>query len=724
MTGERRALIIANGEYENPGLSALRSPAADAGALAEVFSDRAISDFDVQVVRDETAHVIAGRVEDLFADSKPDDVLLLHFSCHGLKSESGELFFAARNTRPERLASTAVAADFVQRCMRMSRSRSIVLLLDCCYGGAFSQGVAVRATGEVNVLDAFPGGGLGGRGRAVITASNSIEYAFEGDHLADDHIRPSVFTSALVEGLRTGDADRDEDGWIALSELYDYLFDRVREQNPNQTPSRDIEMQGELYLAKSRRRKIRPSPIPADLRAASEDPNMFTRLGAVTELRRRLTSDNLPVAVGAYEVLTQLAQTDIQHVADVANAARREARVRAEPEVLRFGEIVRGTRAVERIRLAGPPIARACRFESSHPWLRVVEAGGGAEVSVEHGEIGEFEGRITVVGVTGELVVAVEGRIVSEPEPEPAVRPEHEPEPMPEIDLQREPQPEPVAAKPPQPDAASSPEPEPRVETRAEPAPESRPEPVAVVAPSPTVDPVAGTAGLLGIAAGLYLLIISLSVGDSEDFFEDGHWVALLLGVFAVGAGVMTLAAKTRRLIGPGLQCGLALMTAMPFGPAFLALASLTLVLAAVLALVAVRRDRSFRLGLRKPRDRFSVGILLLGLIGTTGLVVQAAELFEYSSSREDEGTIYLVVSALFLIGTVLGAVVRPRPFGLAFLGGVSAGGAVIVGALFYAIASSSSVTSAGWSIALTAAIALGLVAGFVARNRKLAAED
>ncbi|WP_244210826.1 hypothetical protein, partial [Amycolatopsis kentuckyensis] len=36
---------------------------------------------------------------------------------------------------------------------------------------------------------------------------------------------------------------------IALGELYEYLFDRVRERNPKQTPSRDIEMQGELSEA-------------------------------------------------------------------------------------------------------------------------------------------------------------------------------------------------------------------------------------------------------------------------------------------------------------------------------------------------------------------------------------------------------------------------------------------------------------------------------------------
>jgi uncharacterized caspase-like protein len=211
VAGRRRALIVANDRYDNDGLRRLLSPAADARALAGVLGDPRIGGFDVQVVSNEPAHVIGSHIEDLFADSRADDVLLLHFSCHGLKSETGELFFAASSTRPDRLGSTAVAADFVQRCMRTSRSRSIVLLLDCCYGGAFSQGVAVRAAGDVNVLESFPGGRSGGgRGRAVITASSSMEYAFEGDRLADDQaVTPSVFTAALVEGLATGEADRD-----------------------------------------------------------------------------------------------------------------------------------------------------------------------------------------------------------------------------------------------------------------------------------------------------------------------------------------------------------------------------------------------------------------------------------------------------------------------------------------------------------------------------------
>ncbi|MGW4523302.1 caspase, EACC1-associated type [Amycolatopsis sp. NPDC004378] len=431
MAGRRRALIVANGEYDNAGLQQLGSPAADADALAGVLADRTISDFEVRVVRNEASHVVQGEIEDLCAEGRPDDVLLLHFSCHGLKDDAGGLYFAARNTRPDRLRSTAVPADFVQQCIRQSRSRSIVLLLDCCYGGAFGQGVAVRASGDANVLDSF----RGGRGRAVITASNSIEYAFEGAALASDGpARPSVFTSALVEGLRTGEADRDEDGWIALGELYEYLFDRVRERNPKQTPSRDIEMQGELYLAKSRRRRIKPSPIPPDLAAAIGAENPFTRLGAVAELRRRLSSGNLPVAMGAFEALRSMAATDIEHVAAAASEAMGFAVVRVEPSVVRLSAAA-GSVASAALRAVGPPVAREVRFEASHAWIEVAETASGASLSVAAGPAGVRRGKVVVTGPTGDVVVEVE----IEAEPEPVIAPEPDGESAGESESDREP---------------------------------------------------------------------------------------------------------------------------------------------------------------------------------------------------------------------------------------------------------------------------------------------
>jgi Caspase domain len=419
VSGQRLALIVANDEYEQAALRDLLAPRADAEALGQVLGDPEIGHFLVQVVRNEPSHVIQAKIEELFSESRSDDLLLLHFSCHGLKSESGELFFAAANTRPKRLESTAVSADFVQRCMRASRSRSVVLLLDCCYGGAFAQGSMVRAAGDINVLDSFPQGRLGGgRGRAVITASNAMEYAFEGDRLADDQARcPSVFTSALVEGLATGDADRDEDGWIALDELYDYVFDKVQERNPHQTPSRHFELEGELYLARSPRR-IRPTPIPPDLQAATNDPNVYTRRGAVSELQVRLASDDLPVAAGAYQALAELARNDIQYVAELAAAALRQAAVRPEETELHFGQRPQGSAAPHHVvRLLGPHIARACTPHASDDWIRVNPTPEGFDIAVDTTRTGPLRGNLDLKGFTGEAVIAIDAEILPQAAP-------------------------------------------------------------------------------------------------------------------------------------------------------------------------------------------------------------------------------------------------------------------------------------------------------------------
>ena len=151
MDGSRFALVVANDQYADPGLRRLMAPAHDAEALAEVLADPAVGGFDVRVLQNESAQGTRLAVEDFFADRSPEDLLLLHFSCHGLKNAAGELFLAVEDTQPTRLASTAVAADFVNREMADSRAQRIALFLDCCYGGAFPRGLVVRATGEAQV---------------------------------------------------------------------------------------------------------------------------------------------------------------------------------------------------------------------------------------------------------------------------------------------------------------------------------------------------------------------------------------------------------------------------------------------------------------------------------------------------------------------------------------------------------------------------------------------
>ena len=154
----------------------------------------------------EPEHVVRRKLSAFFDNRGLDDLLVLHLSCHGLKDDDGRLYFATADTELDHLEATAIPSEFVNRQMTRSRSRRIVLLLDCCYSGAFAAGMLSRADERVDIKERFDG-----RGRVVLTASSAMEYSFEGDQLAGEG-KPSVFTSALVRGLATGEADRNQDG--------------------------------------------------------------------------------------------------------------------------------------------------------------------------------------------------------------------------------------------------------------------------------------------------------------------------------------------------------------------------------------------------------------------------------------------------------------------------------------------------------------------------------
>jgi uncharacterized caspase-like protein len=408
--GRRLALVVANDQYADPGLRRLVAPAQDAAALAEALGDPTIGGFDVQVLRNETAQGMRLAVEDFFADRAAEDLLLLHFSCHGVKNAAGELFLAAADTRPTRLASTAMAADFVNRQMADSRAQRIALFLDCCYGGAFPRGMVVRATGEAQVLDAFAGQKQvgGGRGRVVITASSAMEYAFEGDHLATGaRPGPSVFTSAVVEGLVSGEADRDGDGWVGLTELVGFVTERVQQVTPNQNPQMwTFGAQGELLIARSKIRRITPTPLAPELVEAMDSPLAATRFGVVDDLHDRLRDSDLGQAFAAWLALHKMVDDDSRKVSDAARQSIAEAVPRAASEVIDLRVDTRG-RAVGEVRLDGPPIALTAVATAREAWLHVEQVGPVVRITADRPGDGASEGALLLAGPTGESVLSV-----------------------------------------------------------------------------------------------------------------------------------------------------------------------------------------------------------------------------------------------------------------------------------------------------------------------------
>jgi caspase domain-containing protein len=336
--GVRSALVIASDAYADPKLRQLRAPARDAAELARVLRDPEVGAFDVEVSANEPEHVVRRKLAAFFQDRGLNDLLLLHLSCHGVKDDDGRLYFATADTELEHLDATAIPSDFVNRQMTRSRSRRVLLLLDCCYSGAFASGLIARGGSKVDVRERFEG-----RGRVVLTASSAMEYAFEGDELSGAP-NPSVFTSALVRGLETGAADWNGDGWVSVDELYDYAFDEVRKLTPSQTPGKwTFDVQGDLYVARSSSTPLAEEPeLPAELVSATQSPFAHVRAGAVEELARLLQGPDDRLANAAREALGPLVDDDSRRVSE------RAAQALAEPSPAQAARIqpVRATHAL------------------------------------------------------------------------------------------------------------------------------------------------------------------------------------------------------------------------------------------------------------------------------------------------------------------------------------------------------------------------------------------
>lgn len=306
MSERRRALIIANLDYQDPILRPLISPSEDARELAKVLENPTIGGFEVETLLNENAGTVTKAIEEflVFSDPKPDDLLLLYFSGHGITDEEGTLYFATTDTQFVRQSvrrASAVSADFVDGVMRRSRSRRQILLLDCCHGGAFAEGM--RLKGPLPGLETH----FQGRGRMVLTASTSAQFSLEGTSEAGQQ-QPSVYTRILVEGLKTGEADRDGDGLVSLDDLHDYLVDGVRAEAPQQTPTKSGYVEGQLYLARTF--LVRPAELPRNLQNALKDSEVFARRGAVSELGELLRGEHPGLALAARQALEILRDRD------------------------------------------------------------------------------------------------------------------------------------------------------------------------------------------------------------------------------------------------------------------------------------------------------------------------------------------------------------------------------------------------------------------------------
>jgi formylglycine-generating enzyme required for sulfatase activity len=223
----RKALLIGTKTY-GEGFKSLNSALFDVQALAAVLGNNALGEFEVEVVKDLPAAELAHRMETWYLSHGRDDFGLLFVAGHGVKDSNRKLHFAATNTQKQGdqlVTSTAIAASSLSQWMLSSKAKRQVVILNCCFSGAFGDLMPMDG-GVIPVEEA-----LAAKGRAVLTSTTSMDYAFERSN-SD----LSVYGHYLVEGLETGAAAAIGSNLITIADLHAYVSRKVQEEAPAMVP--------------------------------------------------------------------------------------------------------------------------------------------------------------------------------------------------------------------------------------------------------------------------------------------------------------------------------------------------------------------------------------------------------------------------------------------------------------------------------------------------------
>ena len=222
----KRALLIGVSQYE-AGLPPLAAAPKDVAAMLRVLQSPELGAFDeVTPLLNPDLEAMQTAIDRLFQSCQKGDLGLLYFSGHGITDDSDRLYLATRRTSKDTFRSTAVSASFIQDIMRdRSYQRQHVLILDCCYSGAFAEGWLAKSA-DINLKPQ-----LEVEGSVVLTSSTSTQKSYE-----DKEGELSLYTNYIVQGIESGAAESDGDGMISADELHEYAKRHVQLAKPAMKP--------------------------------------------------------------------------------------------------------------------------------------------------------------------------------------------------------------------------------------------------------------------------------------------------------------------------------------------------------------------------------------------------------------------------------------------------------------------------------------------------------
>jgi len=327
---KHHAFIVGIDEYEK--ISPLQTAVNDARKLAEVLAMQQhflVHPPLLNAKGEEIRNLLQKTLRD---EVGKDDRVLFYFAGHGIAAdgEDGPAGYIVPADADPSDVKTFIPMGDLQRKLDELPCRHLLLILDCCFSGAFKWSSQFRAFGTLmpkkifkERFDRF----VMDPAWQVITSAAYDQKALDvlqgkatgdrGVKKSSDESPHSPFALALFEGL-AGEADakvgQEGDGVITVTELYSYIRDQIEpatieqsqklRQTPGFFPLRKHDKGEFIFLHPRHRLNLPPIPKRSPYKGLqsfdeSDKELFYGRDRAIKELRAKAETNKLLVVSGA-----------------------------------------------------------------------------------------------------------------------------------------------------------------------------------------------------------------------------------------------------------------------------------------------------------------------------------------------------------------------------------------------------------------------------------------
>jgi len=250
-------------DYANDDFD-LTYAAKDATDIITLFKSRGERFRNINVLKildkDATKENIS-KAKGFLMNSNVDDEVVFFIAGHALLDKNLDFYFAPTDLDFYNPSERGLPYEDIEAFLDGIPARKKLLLMDTCHSGEIDKeettmmasknvGEGIVKTRSFRGIKLVNKSKLGlhnsieflnelfsdlrrGSGAMVISATSGSEYAYESPEWKN-----GVFTYSILKGLETNKADKNKDGDISVSELRDYIVDKVKELTKGgQTPT-------------------------------------------------------------------------------------------------------------------------------------------------------------------------------------------------------------------------------------------------------------------------------------------------------------------------------------------------------------------------------------------------------------------------------------------------------------------------------------------------------